>query len=511
MKNASVSLLLIVFLLNSACVYAQQGPARKSGDFAKDLDAYVKKTMERFPDIPGMAVVVIKDDKPIFLKAYGMADKEAGIKADTDTLFYIASSTKAYTALAASLLDREGKIKLSDPVNKYTTGIEFKDPIPDKVTIRDLLTHTSGLQDNALVQRMAFTGQNDPKEMAIAFAKGMTFTEARYGKYNYDNLGYNIYAVLLQNNLNVKWQDLLQQRVFDPLGLKHTTAYVSRASSKRWNLAAPYVFDTASGKTIRSILPKQDNTMQSAGGIFSSISDIGRWLNMNMNDGKLDGKQVIPADLLRAAHTGYTTNTRNEPPFIGEGEYGLGWQIGKYREQKVIYHHGGFAGYNNHFSYLPEKKIAVGIAINTGGIGRTVMQMVAAYAYDKYLGIENVDADYSKRLDDLVSQYTTRKAEAIADAAQRAKRTWQLSRPFAEYAGKYTNELFGTIEIIPREKDVMVRWGNMSCIATPFTQKDTIRVEMEPGGNGEVMRFGQAADGTFETLSYNGITFTKMR
>ena len=506
MKKAIVLSLLVV-LFSSTLSFTQTGTNK---DFDTALDKYIRTTLDKFPEIPAMAIVVIKDDKPIFVRAYGMADKEAGIKADTDTLFYIASSTKAYTALAASMLDREGKIKFGDPVNKYTTGIQFKDPIPDKVTIRDLLTHTSGLQDNALVNRMAFTGLNDPKEMATAFAKGMTFTEARYGKYNYDNLGYNIYGVLVQNNLKVKWQDLLQQRVFDPLRLKHTTAYVSRAKAKKWNLVVPYVFDTVSGKTIRSNLPKQDNTMQSAGGIFSSISDIGRWLNMNMNDGRLDGKQVVPADMIRAAHTGYTTNTRNEPPFTGDGEYGLGWQIGKYRQEKVIYHHGGFAGYNNHFSYLPDKKIAVGIAINAGGIGRTAMQMIAAYAYDKYLGVENVDADYAKRLDDLVAQYTTRKAEAIADAAQRAKRTWQLSKPFAEYAGKYTNELFGTIEIAARENDVTVRWGNMFCVATPFTQKETIRVELEPGGNGEVMKFGQNADGKFDTLSYNGITFTRI-
>jgi len=509
MKNAIVVSLLVVFL-SSTLSFTQDGTDGTRKDFNTALDTYIRATLDKLPEIPAIAVVVIKDDKPIFVRAYGIADKEAGIKADADTLFYIASSTKAYTALAASMLDREGKIKFGDPFNKYTAGIQFKDPIPDKVTIRDLLTHTSGLQDDALVHRMAFTGQIEPKEIATAFAKGMTFTEARYGQYNYDNLGYNIYGVLLQNNLNVKWQDLLQQRVFDPLGLKHTTAYISRASSRKWNVAAPYVFDAVSGKTIRSILPKQDNTMQSAGGIFSSISDIGRWLNMNMNDGRLDGKQVIPAELLRAAHTGYTKNVRDELPFTGDGEYGLGWQIGKYRQEKVIYHHGGYPGYNNHFSYLPDRKIAVGIATNEGGIGRLAMQMIAAYAYDRWLGIDNVEADYAKRLNDLVDQNSTRKGQAIASAAERTKRTWQLNKAFAEYAGKYTNELFGTIEITPRENGVAVRWGNMFCIATPFTQKETIRVELEPGGGGELMKFGQNAEGAFDTLSYNGIIFTKV-
>jgi len=508
MKKATIAI-IVTLLMDSVCTIAQQSPRRDPNDFAVKLDSFIGKTLERLPEIPGLAVVVIKDDKPIFMRAYGYADKEAGIKADTDTLFYIASSTKAYTALAASTLDREGKIKFADPVITYTSGIQFTNPVPEKVTVRDLLTHTSGLQDNALVHRMAFSGQIDPQEMAAVFAKGMTFSEERYGKYNYDNLGYNIYGVLLQNNLKVKWQDVLQERVFDPLGLKHTTAYVSRADSRKWKVAAPYVFDVVSEKTVRSVLPKRDNTMQSAGGIFSSISDIGRWLNMNMNDGRLDGKQVFPAEIIRAAHTGYTKNTRNEQPFTGEGEYGLGWQIGNYRGEKVIYHHGGYPGYNNHFSYLPEKKIAVGIAVNLGGVGRTAMQMIAAYAYDLWLGVDNVDADYAKRLDDLVAQYSTSRQQAIAAAADRAKRTWQLSKPFAEYAGKYTNELYGTIEITAMENGVAVRWGNMNCIATPFTQQDTIRVVLEPGGGGEVMKFNKDAADKVVSISYNGITFTR--
>ncbi|MFL6466405.1 MAG: serine hydrolase, partial [Pyrinomonadaceae bacterium] len=201
----------------------------------------------------------------------------------------------------------------------------------------------------------------------------------------------------------------------------------------------------------------------------------------------------------------------NEPPFTGDGEYGLGWQIGKYGQEKVIYHHGGFPGYNNHFSYLPEKKIAVAVVTNEGSIGRGAMQMLAAYAYDWWLQKDNLNAEYAKRLDDLAAQYATRKQQMMAAAADRAKRTWQLSKPFTDYAGKYTNELFGTIEIRARENGVEIRWGNMFCVATPFTQKDTIRVEMEPGGNGEVMKFGQNPDRTFDTLTYNGIIFTRVK
>ena len=115
MKKA-ILISLVVLLLNSVNVFAQALPPATEKDFTAAYDASVRQTIAMFPDLPSIAIVVIKDNRPIFLRAYGMADKEAGIKADTDTLYYIASSTKSFTALAAAMLDQEGKIKFSDPM-----------------------------------------------------------------------------------------------------------------------------------------------------------------------------------------------------------------------------------------------------------------------------------------------------------------------------------------------------------------------------------------------------------
>src|SRR5262249_47945150 len=168
---------LVALLLNSAglFVFAQSAAPPAERDFIAAYDAQVRKTIETFPDLPGIAIVVIKDDRPIFLRAYGMADKEAGIKADTDTLYYIASSTKSFTALAAAMLDQEGKIKFADAITKYTQGVLLKNDIPDKITIRDLLTHTSGLRNVPLMNRLAFTGQIDQSEIDHVFAEGTSF------------------------------------------------------------------------------------------------------------------------------------------------------------------------------------------------------------------------------------------------------------------------------------------------------------------------------------------------
>ncbi len=514
MKKAVV-ISLVALLLNSATalVFAQTLRPASDKDFDAAYDAQIRKTLAMFPDLPGIAIVVIKDDRPIFISAYGMADKEAGIKADTDTLFYTGSSTKSFTALAAAMLDQEGKIKLADPVTKYTPGIRFKNEIPEKVTIQNLLTHTSGLRNVALINRLAFTGQVDQPEIDHVFAEGTTFNDANFGKYNYTNLGYNIYGLALHYQLNKKWQDVLQERVFTPAGLKHTTAYVSKARAKKFKIVAPYVISTDgsdAGKMVRSGLEKTDENMQSAGGIFMSISDLGRWLNMNMNGGKLDGKQVVPADIIRKVQTGYTKSTRNEPPFSGDGEYGLGWQIGKYRNDKVVYHHGGYPGYRSHVSFMPERRIAVGVLVNNDTLGGRLADMLAAYAYDWWLQTENLEADYAKQLQDTLTAYGNRTQGIAAEAAARAKREWQLTKPFSDYAGKYRNDLLGTIEIMPKEKALAVQMGAMHTVATPFTEKDTIRVVMLPGGNGEVIGFIKDAEGKIGSINYGGTTFTKL-
>jgi CubicO group peptidase (beta-lactamase class C family) len=394
---------IVSVILSPIAVLAQARTEASEKEFASDLDAYIRRTMDAVPELPSIAMVVVKDDKPIFMRAYGLANKEAGTKADVDTLYYIASSTKSYMALAAALLDQEGKIRLSDPVTKYAPGITFKTPIPEKVTVQDLLTHTSALRNSPLVWRTAFSGENDDKDLVQVFAGGTTYNEQNYGKYAYTNLGYNIYGLLLKLSLGKKWQDVLQEKVFRPLGLKQTTAYVSKARTRKMSIADSYLFTPDTGTVVRSPIDKQDNNMQAAGGIFTSISDLGRWLSVNMNNGRLNGKQVIPAEVMQRVHTGYVDTIRDEPPFTGSGKYGLGWQIGKYRDENVIYHHGGYSGWSSHVSYMPNRKIGVAVMINESTAGGRIGHLLATYAYDRWLGKETNES-YTQQLQDVVQQ-----------------------------------------------------------------------------------------------------------
>lgn len=504
-----ISLTVVALLLSPLALFAQATSGKGSEPaFSADYDAQIRKVMDRIPEIPSVAIVVIKDDQPIFLRAYGLADKEAGTKADTDTLYYIASSTKSFMAMTAALLDKEGKIRLDDPITKYAAGLTFKSSIPDKVSVRSLLTHTSGLRNNPMVFRMAYSGESDEREMMRVFADVTTYDEARYGKYAYDNLGYNIYGLLLQRTLKRKWQDLLQERIFSPLKMRHTTAYVSKARAGKLAVAESYMFSADTGTVIRSPIAKQDNNMQSAGGMITSISDMGRWLRLNLNGGKLDGKQVIPAEIMKSVHTGYTQTTRDEPPFTGNGEYGLGWQIGKYRSEKIIYHHGGFPGWSSHVSFMPEKKIGVVVLINESTAGGNVGHMLATYAYDWWLGTEDREPTYAAQLESGATNYRKMQQAQQAAFRDRAKRTSQLTKPLQDYVGRYSNEQLGNIQITVKQNTLALKLGNIEIITTPFTAKDTIRVEIIPG-QGEVIKFDFNAAGQIESLNYEGLRFVK--
>lgn len=487
-------------------------PPRAGGEFKDDFgvayDAFIARTLEKFPEIPAVAVVVVRDDKPVFMRAYGVADRETGMRATTDTLFYIASSTKSFMGLAAGLLDREGQIKFDDPVTTYASDINFKNAIPPAVTVRDLLTHTSGLRNSPLTFRMAYSGEVDDRDMDNVLAEGTSYSEADHGKFAYTNLGYNIYGMLLRHKLKKRWQDGLQERVFSPLKMRRTSAYISKMRAAKYPMAEGYLWDPVAGAVISSPLVKNDNNMQSAGGMVTTVEDLSRWLRVNINGGRLDGKQVIPAEVMTAVHTGYASSKRDEPPFAGPVKYGIGWVIGKYHDKDMQWHNGGFPGWSSHISYMPGERIGVAVLINESTVAGRVGDMLAAYAYDKLLGTDKTDETFAGQLDTLAGQYGKMKQSLTAAASERKKRASQLTRPIESYAGRYSSSLMGNIEIVAEQGTLAIRMGNIHVLSTPYIQPDTIRVEMVPG-QGEVIKFEVDANGKVRALTYNEVRFER--
>lgn len=481
-------------------------PPSDAPAFVAETDAFVSDALERLEIVPALTMAVAVDDRVVLARAWGMADREAGIPADARTQFYIASATKPFTALMAAMLDAEGKVDLDSPLGAHLHGATLAPELraPD-VKLRDLLTHTSGIENTPIGFRLAYSGEHDPDLLWSLLDDATPAKDAPLGTYRYTNSGYNIYTMISDRETGKRWQDQLEDRIFRPLGMKRTTAYASRGAREKWASAAPY-FAFGPDGVLRIPLEKTDATMQSAGGLLTTAEDLGRWLVFQMNDGRVDGRQAVDAAIVRATHEPLvsTGDAKSGSPF-GQTHYGLGWSHGAFRDRKMISHGGGFVGFHSVIAFLPEQRVGVAAVVNEGSIGAMLLETVVTTAFDWWL--DTAEGPPAAQVDAIVQRKAMFAERMAAEYAKRADRTWMLARARAAYAGTYVSELCGTVRVAADGDRLEVTQGNLRCAAEPFTKEETIRVELIPG-EGRVLAF-EPAEGAVERIVLDGDTYVR--
>jgi CubicO group peptidase (beta-lactamase class C family) len=464
--------------------------------------------LRQLDGVPGCALAVVVGDEVVLSRGYGLADVERGVAATDESLYYIASATKSFTALEAAIVDRRGTLALDDPLAKHLNGVRLDPALrPADVRLRNLLTHSSGIENEPITFRLAFTGQHDPGTLWNLLSHSTAQEKAPLGVYRYTNAGYNIYGLILDRKTGKHWQDLLRDDIFAPLGMKRTTAYASLAAKEKWPQAGPYFALAADGRQ-RLEVEKTDATMQSAGGMFTTARDLARWLEFQLNDGKLDGKQVIDAAIVRSTHEKLVDANDSREPF-GLTGYGLGWSFGRWRDRTVLHHGGDFPGFRALVSFMPDADIGVAVLVNESFVGRSVPGMASVWSYDWWLNVPEAERAAPHQLTEAVEARAKMVAGVAADRAKRAGRTWTLAHPKSFYAGRYTNELFGTVELIATGDDLHVRHGNLHCVAEPFTEPETIRYEFLPG-RGQVLAF-KVGEQAVERIEMGGAQYERVR
>lgn len=477
----------------------------KEKALAEAAETFLAKAMEDLGAVPVIGVAIVRPNRAVYVDGHSIGSQSV----DANTNFYIASCTKAYTALIAQHLDEQGIIKMEDPITKYLPEAQFAPELEaDKVTIRDLMTHTSGMSNDPIVHRLAYTGEHDPA-MLIDLLQYTTGNDAGRGNFQYTNFGYNLYTIISDKVTGKPWQDWLAELIFEPAGMTRTTAYMSKAEQPGWTLAKPHLnligepFQEAS-------LIKTDKSMQSAGGLITTATDAGKWLQLQLNNGKLDGKQVIPAAHINASHQKHVQTGGDDYGGFGRAYYGYGWRVGTFHDHPNVNHFGGYPGYLTHFSFDPETKIGVAVLTNEGFWGDNIMSLLAGFVYDWWYGDPaEVEADYEKELKKMVASAKKTSKRIAADRDKRTERTWQLEYEFPVYAGTFTSDKYGTVVVTPTDESLHVQSGNLECVATPFPETNTIRVEMTPG-RGSVLQF-LLEDGQVVGLYTDGERFEKVR
>lgn len=506
LKSTRIALAGVAVAAASACAASTAPQTKPALAIEDDIDRFVEKTMAELKAPPGMAVAVYTPDG-VYAKGFGVTDIDTGEAATADTVFYIASSTKSFFAMTMNILAHRGDIDLDQPIGDFAPHADFPDEIsPDKVTLRDLLTHTSGIRNDYISFRAAYSGEHTPEKNWALLAASEPNERAPHGTFQYTNTGYNIFSIMTDEKFGVSWKDLIAREILAPTGLTRTTAYMSKAEKSGWSIAKGHFTGDAAG-LVRIPLMKVDATMQSAGGMVMSAKDAARWLELVAEDGAVDGKQIVSAEIVRETRAPLAEVGSGFGPYKRD-TYGLGWYAGPYRDETLIHHFGGFSGFRAHVSYMPEKKIGVAVFSNSEPIGYSSPDVIANFIYDRLLGDETALETATASLEDLKKRRDMVIERIAADREKRAEREWMLTLPLPAYVGVYENGLAGTVTIAVDNDNLAVSAGVLHSVSEPYVNENSMRVELIPF-SGMVVQFELDKDNNVVALELAGDRFVK--
>lgn len=498
---------VLLFLLAVMVALSPRAIAAPPADF-EALEGFIRKTKEVTAHPSGTAIAVVKDGKVVYEGYFGFADIQRRTRVTRGTAFYIASTTKPFFALNALLKDAQGQLDTGTSLQAMFPETKFTGFDAGAVSMKDLLVHTSGIDNQPLVWATAFSGIHDMSSRRALVAATSPDTDVAHGAFKYTNVGYNIVSVWLDRQFAMPWQDQLDTAVFQPLGMSHSSTYISRAQANGWPLAQPYSFASAVPND-PLYLRKADDTMQAAGGLVSTAPDLATFLMVQLSQGKQQGRQVLPRSVLARSQEQQVELQGRYLDFARTG-YAWGWYAGEYKGRRMLHHFGAFPGYHAHLSFMPEAGVGLVVLNNEDVLGAQLTNLIADYAYGTLLGEPGVESRLSARFGELQGKA---KAMQAAMAKQREvilERPWQLSLPHDAYAGTYTHDLLGTVSVQANDaRQMVIQWGRLAAVATGYEGQDQVRVELRPN-SGDIVSFA-VGDGQVEALTLEGMVFKRAR
>jgi len=440
MKLFSTILSLIILL---ACISTGYSQPLNS----KAIDLLAERSMKAF-EVPGIAVAVIKDGKVIHSKGYGVRSLRTNQKVDENTLFGIASNSKGFTTTTLGLLVDEGKINWDDKVRDYIPEFKLYSPyVTEEFTIRDLLTHRSGLGLGA-GDLMFFPDSSDFTVKDVIY--NLRFLKPVSGfrtKYDYDNNLYIVAGEVVARASGKSWDDFVEERIIQPLGMKNTAASFDRLKDKS-NVIDGHAAVEGKVQVIKRSTLKVGH---SAGGINSSIADLSKWVLTLLNQGKYGDQLAKRLFSEKVAQELWTPQTiipvRNPGPYNTHfSAYALGFGVSDVKGYKQVSHTGGLEGMVTQITMIPELNLGIIVLTNQqeGGAFASITNQIK----DGYFGITGTDR---------VKEYSTMRGNAVAEAKHltdsiwteidKAKKSSGKGLEESAIVGSYSDAWFGEIII----------------------------------------------------------------
>ncbi len=444
----SVLVAVVVALCLKASPAAQ--PAPLTG-----FDDLVARAMKDWR-VPGLAMAVAKDGKIVVERGYGVRQLGQPAPVDSHTLFAIGSTTKAMTAALVGMLVDDKLLAWDDPVVKHLPWFQLKDPaVTRELTVRDLLTHRGGLGNADYL----WYGQSNSTEEIL---KRVRLIEPAYSvrsSFIYQNIMYAAAGAVIEAAGRKPWAETIRLRIFEPLGMRDSIATAATLKAHS-NVAAPH--DIVGGQ-VRVIENMSVDPVASAGAVWSSVSDMARWMQFLLDGGRIGGsggKRLIGeatfAELFKpqtiAPFDMYPTTSVVKPHWM---TYGLGWFQQDYRGRAVDFHTGSIDGMTAIHGLMRDDRLGVYVLAN---LDHAEVRHALMYAVlDRYIGAP--ERDWSA---ELLKLYTGIKQQADEsrekEEAKRVRGTTP-SLPLAQYAGTYSDPLRGDVEVTLSDGGLRLRHG----------------------------------------------------
>lgn len=413
----------------------------------QQFDAQMERVRKQF-DVPGIAVAIVKDGHVVMERGYGVREIGKPAQVQAETLFAIASNTKAFTAASLSILADEGKLSLEDKVIDHLPWFRMSDPyVSGEMRLRDLLAHRSGLSlgagDLLFWPSTSYTTEEVVQRLAKVPLKG-GFRD----RYAYDNILYAVAQKVIEQVSGQRYAAFLQQRIFDPVGMRSTRFNADHLQPGDHAAVGHAKYDCTE---LRTVAPLTWSNNSGAGGIYSSAHDMALWMNVQLAGGILpDGNALFSAKRQQEMWSMITPIPIGEvqvpelaaarPNFAG---YGEGWNLSDYRGHRMVWHTGGWPGMVSRLTLLPDQKLGV-VVLTNQEVG-AAFSAVTFQVLDAFLQVPPTDwtAAYAKLVE---KAYRDTHASWEKHQQARAARSTP-SLPLRSYASTYRDPWYGDVVI----------------------------------------------------------------
>lgn len=457
------------------------------------LDAYVTRALATW-HVPGVSIAVVRNDSVLYTKGYGVRAFGDPAAVDDQTLFEIGSSSKAFTATLVAMLVSDGKMRWDAHVTDYLPGFRLYDPYASaELTIRDALTHRSGLARGELVWLGAGISRDEVLRR-IRYLKPAWGFRSRFG---YQNMMYLAAGEAAAKAAGASWDNLIKQRIFEPLGM--TASVTSMEGVKYADLALPHV---APHDSLRTLARSSLDDIAPAGSINSNARDMAQWLRFQLGDGVYAGKRLVSSAALRVTHSPQTIIAAGElgpvDSLVTFNTYGMGWIVQDYRHALVWQHGGNTLGMTAAVGMLPEHKFGVVVLSNMAG--SQLPGLLMTYLFDRELKAPARDISA-----EAFARYTVQRRRAdSAEKAQLAQRTPGGKPPLAltAYAATYADSLYGEATVSVKDDHLVLTRGDWTGPLTYWNDNNFrwselsmfVKFEVAPTGTISGMTFGLPGD-----------------